>query len=250
MTVTPEHVVPLLSGTFGRPYLYEPSCTSTQDLLRGTDLPHGAVAITEHQTAGRGRLGRSWEDRPGRSVLCSVLLLPPGGSPAAQLSLVAGLAVAKTVEGCAGRAAQVKWPNDVLLDGTKVAGVLLETDGGAVVCGIGINVNQTAAALPSRPALPAGSLRMATGRDHDRGALVVSLLETLEHLYADWVTNGFAAARPGLTARDALHGRRVRVGAHTGVADGLADDGRLRILADGSAQLVESGEVELLDAPR
>jgi BirA family transcriptional regulator, biotin operon repressor / biotin---[acetyl-CoA-carboxylase] ligase len=242
VSVGTESVVPLLRGGFGRPYLYEASCASTQDVLRGSGLPHGAVAVTDHQTGGRGRLGRSWE------VLCSVLLRPDGGAPpAAQLSLVAGLAVAEAVEAVTGVVAQLKWPNDVLLGGAKVAGILLEADGGAVVCGIGVNVEQEAAELPERPSIPAGSLRTATGRSHDRALLVVTLLDRLERRYDGWVAGGLEGLLPELGARDALIGRHIRVGDRVGTADGIAADGRLRLLVAGAPVLVESGEVLTID---
>ena len=247
MSVSPEHVEPLLRGSFGRPYLYEPTCRSTQDLVRGSGLPHGAVAATDHQSGGRGRLGRTWEDTPGRALLCSVLLHPPVDSRAAELSLLAGLAVAESIEDASGHPAQVKWPNDVLLDGCKVAGILLETDGAAVVCGIGVNVNQTAAELPGRPTVQAGSLRTVTGRTYDRAPLLASLLEAFERHFAAWVHEGLRGVHPGLSARDALRGRRVRIGRGVGVADGIAPDGQLQVVVDGEPVLVRSGEVEILD---
>jgi BirA family biotin operon repressor/biotin-[acetyl-CoA-carboxylase] ligase len=117
-------VEPLLRGRFGRPYLWSESCASAQDVLRGSDLPEGAVAVTEHQTSGRGREGRPWEDVAGKSLLLSLLLRPPAGMPTHQLALVSGLAVAESVEERRD-AAGIKWPNDVLLEGRKVAGVLL-----------------------------------------------------------------------------------------------------------------------------
>src|SRR5690348_6881982 len=105
-------------------------------------MPEWSVATTGHQTGGRGRLGRTWVDEPGSSLLLSVLLKPPAGRNPAELTLVAGLAVAQVVERVLGRAAQIKWPNDVLVDGAKVSGGLADLRDGAVVLGIGVNVNQ------------------------------------------------------------------------------------------------------------
>ena len=155
--LTAAVVEPLLRGRFGRPYLWSESCPSTQDVLRGTDLPEGAVALTEHQTSGRGREGRTWEDVAGTSLLLSLLLRPPAVLPAQQLSLVVGLAVADAVEERRG-AAEIKWPNDVLVGGRKVAGVLLEAIEGTVVCGIGVNVSQDESELPTGSPVRAGSL--------------------------------------------------------------------------------------------
>ncbi|MET0608003.1 MAG: biotin--[acetyl-CoA-carboxylase] ligase, partial [Gaiellaceae bacterium] len=139
--LTPEAVEPLLRGRFGRPYLYRDTCESTQRLLHAS-LGEGAVAVCNEQLAGRGRLGRAWHAPPGTAVLCSLLLVPPADRRISELSLVAGLAVAETVEAATTLAAGIKWPNDVLVDGAKVAGVLAEAAEGTVVLGIGLNVNQ------------------------------------------------------------------------------------------------------------
>ncbi len=243
--LSPAAVEPLLRGRFGRPYLWSEACASTQDVLRGAELPEGAVAVTEHQTDGRGRERRRWTDEPGMALLVSLLLRPPAGSPSQQLSLVCALAVAETVEGAVARTAGVKWPNDVLLDGRKVAGILLESAGGAVVCGVGLNVDQTESGLPRDARIPAASLRTATGRAYDRTALLVSLLGRLEARYDAWLRDGLAALLAELERRDVLRGTSVTVGEATGTADGLAPDGRLRLRGtDGTTSLIASGEVD------
>lgn len=241
--LTADIVEPLLRGRFGRPFLWSESCSSTQDALRGADLPEGAVAVTEHQTAGRGRDGRQWHDLPSRSLLLSLLLRPPREAPVPQLSLVAGLAVAESVEESRD-AAGIKWPNDVLLGGRKVAGVLLEGSEGDVVCGIGINVSQTEDELPGDTRVPAGSLASIAGRAPDRAELLVSLLEIFEHRYDTWCRSGLAPLLDELEARSVLRGTRVRVGNETGTAGGIAPDGRLTLRRDdGSTVLMGSGEV-------
>lgn len=241
--LTPDAVEPLLRGRFGRPYLWSESCASTQDVLRGSALAEGAVAVTEHQTSGRGREGRPWEDAAGKSLLLSLLLRPPEGTPTHQLALVAGLAVAESVEERRD-AAGIKWPNDVLLDGRKVAGVLLEASGEEVVCGIGVNVAQDAAELPSGTSVPAGSLLGVTGTAPARAALLASLLEILEHRYDAWRRSGLAPLLDELESRNALRGRRVEVGGQRGVAATIAPDGRLTLVRDdGTSILVGSGEV-------
>ena len=237
-------VRPLLRGRFGEPYIWSAACASTQDVLRDADLPEGAVAVTEHQTAGRGRAGRRWEDEPGASLLVSLMLRPPAGRAAPQLSLVCALAAAETIEQATGHAARVKWPNDVLVDGRKVAGILLEGRADAVACGIGINVNQEERAQPDGAHRPAASLRTLTGREHDRAAILVDLLERLEAGYDAWLADGLVGLVPELERRDALRGRAVSVGGVSGTADGIAADGRLRVVgADGTETLVGSGEV-------
>jgi len=241
--LTPDAVEPLLRGRFGRPYLWSASCDSTQDVLRATGLPEGAVAVTEHQSSGRGREGRAWEDVGGKALLVSLLLQPPVDAPAAQLSLVAGLAVAEAVEQSRD-AAGIKWPNDVLLGGRKVAGVLLEASEGTVVCGIGVNVSQTASELPAGPRIPAGSLLVATGRAPDRAELLVALLEIFEHRYDTWCRSGLQPLLDELETRNVLRGQRVEVAGEAGIAGRIAVDGRLAVVRDdGTSVLVGSGEV-------
>jgi len=236
-------VAPLLRGRFGRPYLWSASCGSTQDVLRGRGLPEGAVAVTEHQTSGRGREGRRWEDTAGRALLLSVLLRPQADAQVQQLSLVAGLAVAETIEE-ARDLASIKWPNDVLLGGCKVAGILLESSGDEVVCGVGVNVSQAEAELPTAARLPAASLLTATGSEPDRAELLVSFLWTLEHRYDAWRRRGLAPLLDELEARNALRGHAVRVGDETGIVEHIAADGRLALRRDdGTELLVTSGEV-------
>ena len=240
-----ERVEPLLRGRLGRPYVYEVECETTQ-LLLTADAPEGAVATTDHQRAGRGRHGRRWEDEPGAALLVSLVLRPPADAPAAQLSLVCALSVAETVERTTGLEASVKWPNDVLVEARKVAGILLEARDGAVVCGIGINVNQLDGALPADARTAAASLRTLTGRRHDRAIVLVELLERLEARYDAWRGAGLEPLLFELDRRDALRGRPVRVGEVAGIAAGIAADGRLRIrLADGEDSLVASGEAEV-----
>src|SRR4029450_6630083 len=151
----------------GQPRLDVESCESTQ-LLVDTSLAEGALVVADHQTAGRGRLGRSWEAPPGVALLFSVLLKPPPERDVPELSLVAGVAVAETLERTLGLSVQLKWPNDVMLRRKKVAGCLAEARDDSVVLGIGVNVNQTQEQLPEG----AGSLRTLTGREWDREELL------------------------------------------------------------------------------
>jgi len=226
---------------FGSPLRRVATCESTQ-LLLGPGDPEGAVVVADFQTAGRGRLGRTWTAPPGTAVLCSVLLRPPAGGRIAQLSLVAGLATAQTVEAALGRPAQLKWPNDVLVDGLKVAGVLAEARDGIVVVGVGLNVNQTAAELPGDARIAAASLRSLDGSERDREALLADLLVRLESAYGSWLADRLGALHGEIASRDALAGRAVSVGGRSGRALGIDRDGRL-VLDSGP---VESGEVTLV----
>ena len=168
-TLAPEVVLPLLRGSFGRPYIYAVETPSTQRLVPD-DAPHGAVAVAEHQTEGRGRLGRVWLDEPGSGIAMSVVLRPP--PPVArwpELTLVAARAVA----GAIGGEATIKDPNDVLVGGRKVAGILAEA-GEHVVLGIGVNVG-------TAPWPGAGFV------ERDRAELLAAILDRLERGYAEWL---------------------------------------------------------------
>jgi BirA family transcriptional regulator, biotin operon repressor / biotin---[acetyl-CoA-carboxylase] ligase len=231
----------------GEPRTHVDECESTQ-LLLGPDDPEGAIATTDHQTAGRGRLGRRWLEASGTSVMVSVLLRPPAERRAPELSLVAAIAVALALDdviGGGGARAQIKWPNDVLLQGRKVAGILAEMKGVAVVLGIGINVNQIADELPEGTKLEAASLRSLDGVVRDRETVLTSLLHRLDRLYAEWRAGGLEPLRHELAARDYLRGRRIRAGETAGVAAGIDPAGRLLVETTAGLVYVESGEIAL-----
>jgi BirA family biotin operon repressor/biotin-[acetyl-CoA-carboxylase] ligase len=168
MALVPEIVVPRLRGTFGRSYRYATQTTSTQHMLP-EDASHGTVALAEHQTEGRGRLGRVWLDEPGAGLAFSVVLRPP--PPVRrwpEITLLAARAVAEAI----GDTAEVKDPNDVLVGGRKVAGVLAEASE-HVVLGIGVNVGS--APWPGAGFVEAGRLE-----------LLVEILDRLERRYTRW----------------------------------------------------------------
>jgi BirA family biotin operon repressor/biotin-[acetyl-CoA-carboxylase] ligase len=215
------------------------SCESTQ-LLVDTSLPEGALVVADHQTAGRGRLGRTWEAPAGTALLFSVLLKPPPERHAPELSLLAGIAVADALERTLGLSVQIKWPNDVMLRRQKIAGCLAEARDGSVVLGIGVNVEQTTGELPPT----AGSIRTLTGRGWDREELLEMLLDDLGSRYTAWRAGGLDAVFDGLGPRDFLRGRQVTVNGTSGVAMMIDRKGRLEIAAGhGEVVTMESGEV-------
>ena len=180
--LAPEVVSPLLRGRLGRPYRFVAECESTQRLL-GLDEPEGATVATDHQTAGRGRLGRVWEDAAGEGLLFSVVLRPsPPMAIWPELSVVAGEAVAAALP----LGAAVSHPNDVMVGERKIAGILPEASDGRVVLGIGVNVGQAAGQLPPGAVKPATSLRLETGREWDRAPLLAAILLELETRYDAW----------------------------------------------------------------
>jgi BirA family biotin operon repressor/biotin-[acetyl-CoA-carboxylase] ligase len=215
---------------------------------------HGCLVVAERQTAGRGRLGRSWESPARLNFYGSVILrpsLPPSLAP--QITLAAAIAVAEAVEGAIGTAPAVKWPNDVLLDGRKVAGILTELDAEAdrirfAILGIGVNLNATAGDFPAELRRTATSLRLFTGRAVDRARFAANLLECVDRRFEELVAAGFARLRPAYERFHCLSGRPVEVSGQTtvrGIARGVDDSGALLVDTDTGLEAIVAGEVTL-----
>jgi len=219
--------------------------------------PEGAVLAAEQQTAGRGRLGRAWISPP-RAALTFSVLLRPAAVPRARLGwlpLLAGVAVATAVRDVAAVDAQLKWPNDVLASRGKLAGILAEAAGDAVVVGVGVNVSTGPDELPppGPGALPATSLRLEGAASPDRARLLAGILAGLERRYRTWSQVSGDTERSGLRAEYtrlcATLGRRVRVELPGGrLLDGLAAgvdaDGRLLVSVPPDADLpVAAGDI-------
>jgi BirA family transcriptional regulator, biotin operon repressor / biotin---[acetyl-CoA-carboxylase] ligase len=222
--------------TLGRPRLHLRTISSTNDRARAlaaAGAPHGTLVTATEQTAGRGRQGRTWAAPPGSALLCSLVLRDYDPL----LPLRAGLAVADL----AGDAARVKWPNDVLLDARKLAGILVEArpqDGWAVL-GIGVNVAVDLADLP--PALRDRSATLGRPRDQLEPTLT-ELLDTLR----DRLAEPPHAALQTLRARDALRDRPVRWADGEGIGAGIDDAGALLVrLPGGAVRTLDAGEVHL-----
>jgi len=229
--------------------------STNADLLADEDAPDRSVLAAEHQVAGRGRFDRSWTSPPRAGLTFSALLRP--AVPIQHwgwLPLLTGVALHETVVETCGVAAGVKWPNDLLAtaDGGKLAGVLAQTSGPAVVVGIGLNVSTTRDELPVETAT---SLALAGAHDLDRTALLIAVLTRLDARYAQWTDCAGDAAACGIAAayRDACTtlGRRVRVTLADGsTLEGDAEDvdeiGRLVVRTDAGIQAVGAGDVEHL----
>ena len=184
--LSPGSVEPLLRGRLGHPYRFVEECASTQRLIE-PDEPEGTTVATDLQTQGRGRLGRTWQTPAGQALLFSVLFHPrPPMALWPELSLVAGDAVAAALREGTAVAAELSHPNDVLIEGRKVAGILAEASVGRVVLGIGVNVNQAREELPPETPKPATSLRLETGREWGRAPLLAAILLELERRYDEW----------------------------------------------------------------
>jgi BirA family transcriptional regulator, biotin operon repressor / biotin---[acetyl-CoA-carboxylase] ligase len=209
----------------------------------------GSVLVAEEQSAGRGRMGRAWLSPPGAALMFSVLLRPASVRVARRgwIPLLAGVAVAAAVRSLAGLDARLKWPNDVLVDGRKLAGILAEQAGDAVVVGVGINVSTRLAELPVRTAT---SLLLEGAASTDRHRLLGELLAQIERRYLDWL-----AADPGACGLRAEYrrccdtlGRPVSVDfpggtTVTGTALDVDADGRLLLRTAEGQLAVSAGDV-------
>ncbi len=254
-------VAPLLTTRqLGRAlhFLARTDSTSRQlGLLAEQGAPEGTVVVADEQTEGRGRMARAWFSPPGVNLYLSLLLRPRVPPAAATtLPLLAGWGVAQALESVAPRLApRIKWPNDIHVNGRKICGILCEMQAEAdcvqhVIVGLGLNVNLAAADLPADIARVATSLRIASGAEVSRPALLAAILNTLEPAYRRWCDEGLAPFLDALRARDALAGRRVtldQIGRHlSGRAAGIAADGALLLQTeDGPVVSVVSGDVHI-----
>jgi BirA family transcriptional regulator, biotin operon repressor / biotin---[acetyl-CoA-carboxylase] ligase len=220
----------------GTPRLHLRETTSTNDRARAlaaAGAPHGTLVTAGSQSAGRGRQGRTWSAPPGRALLLSLLLR----SPDRMLPLAAAVAVAETV----GKRAAIKWPNDVLLDERKVAGILAEArpQEGWAVLGIGLNVAVRLEDLPAELRETAATMGL---EPRDVEGVLARLLAALERALA----LDTPALLDAWRSRDALRGRDVAWASGAGRAAGIDGDGRLVVeLAGGGRTTLEAGEVHL-----
>jgi BirA family biotin operon repressor/biotin-[acetyl-CoA-carboxylase] ligase len=208
--------------------------------LARSGAPDRTVVTAATQTAGKGRRGRVWHDAPGASLLVSVITRPalaPAQLPT--LSLAAGVAVIDALA-AVGVTARLKWPNDALVDGRKIAGVLLERHGDAVVIGMGINVEP--AAIPPALAIHATSVA-GEGGNADRERLLQALLGALDHWRATLERAGFEAVRERWSEASETLGRRVSVDGVVGVAVGIDHDGALLVATGAGTERVVAGDV-------
>jgi BirA family biotin operon repressor/biotin-[acetyl-CoA-carboxylase] ligase len=221
--------------------------------LAAEGAEHGTVVVAEEQTAGRGRLGRSWYSEKSTGIYTSIILRPPLSPAAAPvLTLMAGLAAQKAVISVTGLGADIRWPNDLLVNGKKVCGILTEMSAEldrlhAVVLGIGINVNHSL--MPAELENIATSLRREAHRGVSRVQVLVALLRELDRHYQLLLKNGNKAITERWEAASTFaHGKRVRVASAIGEAQatttGVDPSGALKIqYDDGRQDSLMAGEV-------
>jgi BirA family biotin operon repressor/biotin-[acetyl-CoA-carboxylase] ligase len=221
----------------GRRVLVYEQVGSTNDVaaaLAGGPAHDGTAVLAGEQTAGRGQYGRTWVSPPGACIALSVLLNPPLAlRRPALLTAWAAVAVAEAIRQAAGRQARIKWPNDLLLRGRKVCGILIEQGRGTVV-GIGLNVNQPAQHFAAAGLPDATSLAVAADRPFDPAEVARCLIGHLDDEYDALLRGEMAALEACWAWRIGLLGRAVVAEA----ADGTAQRGRLRDLTFGGLELV------------
>ena len=226
-------------------------CTSTNAALlaRADASPSGSVLVAERQTAGRGRMGRVWIAEPGASLTFSLLWRLPRGVVPHGLSLAVGVAVAEALRADNAAGVALKWPNDILLDGRKLGGILIELASSVAVIGIGLNI-RLPAELPAEVRAAAAALE----RDVDRNQLLACLLASLLAVLDEFGSGGFAAVRERWSALNAYDGAAVRVlSEHAppleGRCAGVDADGALLLqMPGGAVRRVIAGDVSLRPA--
>jgi BirA family biotin operon repressor/biotin-[acetyl-CoA-carboxylase] ligase len=234
----------------GNPIFYYPSIASTMieaSALAGSGAQHGTLVLADEQTAGVGRLGRSWVSQRDAGIYCSILLrlqLKPGSLPIA--SLVLGLATAEAIQKSTQLRCDLRWPNDVLIHERKVAGILTHLSDGCIVAGIGINANQTY--FPEGLRTAATSLRIESGgREQSRESIIIQLLESIDTFCFLLQTSGPESILRAFTSASsyALHRRIViEETGEKGITAGLDDNGFLLVNLDrGKLERVAAGGV-------
>ncbi len=244
----------LQNQSLGWPIIYRQRVTSTQDIAREAALagaPEGLLVLADEQTAGRGRAGRSWWAPPGTSILSSVLLRPPlPPERTGYIGMIAGLAMSDALADVAGVNVALKWPNDLLLHGRKLGGILIESlwEGlhlEAVILGLGLNV--TVRFPPESPLYGQAISLLEAGAEVEREPIIVAYMRRLAEYYAR-VRAGWVPTRAWAERLDTL-GKPVRVVEHEATWDGFAVDvtltGELVVQVGDERRIVRAGDVHV-----
>lgn len=244
----------LKTAWLGKTFLCFDELDSTNMYLKqhAAELPHGSAVIAKRQTAGRGRLGRSWQDGKD-SLALSVLLHRQDVGRLSLLPLVAGVAVASALEALTGEAFKLKWSNDVLYEDKKISGILGESriskDGAFAVIGMGANLKQSRRDLDGLGLVYATSLQLATGKIFEVLPVAYEICGKLEPLLEELQENGFASIRESYKKYCATLGQKVRVitgdAEQTGTAVDIAEDGGLVFETGGELVTVRAGEASV-----
>jgi BirA family biotin operon repressor/biotin-[acetyl-CoA-carboxylase] ligase len=267
ITIFAEEVRKVFRGEIiGRDIIFLDSTTSTNDTAMEIGLqrkdPEGIVVVTDAQSSGRGRLGRSWISPPGVNLYFTVLLRPSLQVKKTPLIvLMAAVAVVSAIRKHTGLKAEIKWPNDILIKGRKTGGVLLEMRSdsgnmGLIALGIGVNVNLSLGMLPEELRERATSLKREKKSDVDRIGLLGSMLAELDRCYKIFLSGDKTVIFNEWLRLDSTIGKRVTVegvpaslstyDSISGIAEGIDDSGRLLVrLSSGGLQRVSAGDVTI-----
>lgn len=243
----------------GREVHYEESVTSTNTLALKhayDGAPEGAIVVSEEQVSGKGRLGRSWHSPKYTGIWFSIILkpkIPPQQAP--QLTLLAAVSVVRGIEVATGLKCDIKWPNDILINGKKTVGILTELQAeadriNAVIIGIGINVNQQLEHFPDDLKGTATSLSIETGTKLNRSMILQAILKELEDLYVDYLENGFQVVKFLWESYAVSIGKQIKARTLTetieGKALGITNDGVL-LLEDknGTIHHIYSADIDI-----
>jgi len=239
-------------------FLKETTSTNREvDTAAQAGAPEGLLILADSQLAGRGRMARTWFSPPGVNLYLSLLLRPQVELAAIPtLPLVVGLAVAEALAACApALLPKIKWPNDILVNGKKIAGILCELQTrndkpDYVVVGVGINMNVREEQLPEDLRDRATSMLIEGGETQTREHVLAAFLNRLEPLYDNWCAFGFKPLLQSINALDVLRGKALRIeltGSPTeGIADGIQADGSLLLQTKTGPLPIYSGEAHVL----
>ncbi|MDN4593258.1 biotin--[acetyl-CoA-carboxylase] ligase [Polycladomyces subterraneus] len=255
--IAPEEIKALLSTRrFGHAIHYVESVESTQWLAHQgvrSGAEEGALFLADEQKQGRGRMGRKWHSPPRSGIWMSLLLRPPIPlNLAPQLTLMASVGVTRAIRRETGLPVTIKWPNDLLIDGRKVCGILTELRGEQdqihyVVLGIGVNVNTPATSFPEDLKTIATSLAAESGRTYRRAKLIAAILEELEYVYDLYLSEGFETIRHSWESFACMLGQSVTAhtpqGPRQGIAKGLHASGALLLETDEGIVPVYSADI-------
>ncbi|MDE5411896.1 biotin--[acetyl-CoA-carboxylase] ligase [Alkalihalobacterium chitinilyticum] len=259
-TISPHEIkVYLQTEKIGQELTYHESLPSTQEVahrLAQEGAVEGHVVIADEQTSGKGRLGRVWHSPIGTSISMSIILRPKvSPQKAPQLTLLAAVAVVRGIEKTTGLQCSIKWPNDILLNGKKIVGILTEMQSEpdyvhSVIIGIGINVNHKREQFSSELREIATSLAIAKGEEVSRAKLMSSVFYELESLYEQYLLEGFDVIKPQWESYAISLGKRIVArtiqGTIEGVAKGITNDGVLLLEDDDQVvHQIYSADIEI-----
>ncbi len=247
----------LTTHVFGHKIYTFDSIDSTNNCAKavaGCGAKEGTIIFAEHQTAGKGRLGRQWQSNPHENLIFSIVLRPKAGAEALNLlPLCVAVAVAQALEQRTGLSVECKWPNDLLISDKKVAGILIESTVKQnrvenVVIGIGINVNQST--FGGELNKKATSLKIELGHEVDRSSLFQSILQSIESTYSHVTSKGFQSILPSWLSRTSMLNRQISVSQEgtvfSGIVKGLSNEGGLVLRTGTSEKTLFAGDVTIV----